>query len=580
MIRARRTQQGGQSLPPANASWAFVAATSKVAAERFARANGIEPQLIFTGAEFLAAPLRFVRLLRSKNVDVLALHSRAWQRQPCPHAYELVLSLAPGRDRYVIDEETGLLHRFGFPDLARRTALLPAEIAAGVGSAGRELSRHVWRRARGGRAAGPRGVPDDPPGAGRSLLAVWPGSWEPVGGAVTHISGILGAFRRLGFEVVVLTTVPPPPQLQSTAHRVEVAEAPPRGSRLTRTLSKLSVNDGLRRAGLALAREHRPQFVYQRHDYLLTAGADIARATGVPLVLEWNSSQVWAHDHWVTRGALDRLSAPLVRALAVAFEAHVLGSADIVAAVSDAAAAMASERGARPSHVTVVPNGVNLDVIPPPRSGEDQRGRRLIGWIGSFGRWHGADVLIRALPFLPPEIEAVLIGDGDERYACMALARSLRVDDRVEWTGALTHASALARLAECDVLVSPHLPVPDAPFFFSPIKIFEYMALGKPIVASRLEQLGRILEDGRTARLVTPGDAQELADAVLELIRSPDRARMLGLAARREAEERHTWDHRASAILDRLRGPSDDNSGSAASSPGMSPTPRREPCVS
>jgi glycosyltransferase involved in cell wall biosynthesis len=127
--------------------------------------------------------------------------------------------------------------------------------------------------------------------------------------------------------------------------------------------------------------------------------------------------------------------------------------------------------------------------------------------------------------------------------------------ERIEWTGELPHAEAIRRLSECDVLVSPHVP-PDGgqPFFGSPTKLFEYMAIGRPIVASALEQLAEVLRDGQTARLVTPGDPTELADGIRGVLEDPDHALRLAAAARSEAEALHTWDARATTILERLSG--------------------------
>jgi glycosyltransferase involved in cell wall biosynthesis len=111
---------------------------------------------------------------------------------------------------------------------------------------------------------------------------------------------------------------------------------------------------------------------------------------------------------------------------------------------------------------------------------------------------------------------------------------------------------ALQTLARCDILVSPHTPLPNQRFFGSPTKLFEYMALGRPIVASRLGQIGEILEDRVSARLVTPGDVDELAHAILDVLRLPDRGRHLGEAAQREAASNHTWEERARRLLMRL----------------------------
>jgi glycosyltransferase involved in cell wall biosynthesis len=206
----------------------------------------------------------------------------------------------------------------------------------------------------------------------------------------------------------------------------------------------------------------------------------------------------------------------------------------------------------------VVPNAVDvaeLDAeLETASAGRDGSGA-LLGWAGSFGPWHGAELAVRGLSKLPADVRLRMIGDGNERRACMDAAEALGIADRVEMTGALPRGEALRRLAECDVLLSPHTPLRGQPFFGSPTKIFEFMALGKPIVVSRLGQLGELFEDGVTARTVTPGDVDELADAVMDVLRSPDRGRELGKAARRVAEREHSWDDRARTILERLEIP-------------------------
>jgi glycosyltransferase involved in cell wall biosynthesis len=236
-------------------------------------------------------------------------------------------------------------------------------------------------------------------------------------------------------------------------------------------------------------------------------------------------------------------------------ERYILQMSHLTVAVSDLAAGMALAAGGSPDRVAVIPNGVNTDVIGrfvSESGGTAPGGQPIIGWVGSFCSWHGADVLVRSLPFISPAARLLLIGDGEYRAACESIARELGVSERVEMTGGLPHDEAIRRLARCDVLASPHVEIPNERFFGSPTKLFEYMAIGRPIVASHLEQLGEVLEDGVTARLVPPGDERELALAITQVLSSPDRGQALGLAARREAR-RHRWDRRAQAILDRLR---------------------------
>jgi glycosyltransferase involved in cell wall biosynthesis len=177
----------------------------------------------------------------------------------------------------------------------------------------------------------------------------------------------------------------------------------------------------------------------------------------------------------------------------------------------------------------------------------------LVGWAGTFGSWHGAEVAVEALAYMPPSVHLLMVGDGKGRPACEQLAARLGVAQRLEVTGALDRRDALRRLDECDVLISPHTPLRDQAFFGSPTKIFEYMALAKPIVVSQLGQLGDLFQDQVNGRLVTPGDAREVAEAVVTIIGSADHGRALGAAARREVEQKHTWSVRADAILRALR---------------------------
>ena len=208
--------------------------------------------------------------------------------------------------------------------------------------------------------------------------------------------------------------------------------------------------------------------------------------------------------------------------------------------------------------IAVVPNGVDFWAVrravqnvprPPSRHTDDTE----LGWIGSFGPWHGAETMIRGLALLPTGIRLVMIGEGRLRQRCMELANDLDVQERIEWTGAMTHDEAIRRLAGSDVLVSPHLQLEDTPFFGSPTKLFEYLAIGRPIVASSLEQLAEVLRDGDNAMLATPGDHVALAAAIERVARAlPDGGAALAQNAMRDARDLHDWKLRADAILDHL----------------------------
>ena len=120
--------------------------------------------------------------------------------------------------------------------------------------------------------------------------------------------------------------------------------------------------------------------------------------------------------------------------------------------------------------------------------------------------------------------------------------------------GAVEHDRVPPLLDACDILVSPHVPLDaGAEFFGSPTKLFEYMAMGKGIVASRLGQIGEVLQHEETALLVEPGNVDQLTGAILRLTSSPELRERLGAAARRTAIERHTWKHNAQRVIDAYR---------------------------
>jgi glycosyltransferase involved in cell wall biosynthesis len=143
----------------------------------------------------------------------------------------------------------------------------------------------------------------------------------------------------------------------------------------------------------------------------------------------------------------------------------------------------------------------------------------------------------------------LLIGDGLERSAVEEILAHHNLAERAILTGKVPGAQVPDFLDACDVLASPHVPLPGGEEFFgSPTKLFEYMAAARPIVASRLGQIGDVLDDGHTALLVTPGSVEELAQAILRLLTDARLSDRLARAARQAAIARHSWDRSATEI--------------------------------
>jgi glycosyltransferase involved in cell wall biosynthesis len=303
----------------------------------------------------------------------------------------------------------------------------------------------------------------------------------------------------------------------------------------------------------------RPAVIYQRYSLANVVGLDLARRFGVPFVLEYNGSEVWINRNWGKPLKYERLAERI--------ELANLHGADLVVVVSDPMREELLGRGVDPGKILVNPNGVDPEVYSPDVDGREVRrrfgleGKVVIGFIGTFGPWHGADVLATAFarlverrPDLASSVRLLMIGDGPTMPETRRRIRDGGVENFTVFAGRTAQTEGPAHLAACDVLASPHVPNPDGtPFFGSPTKLFEYMAMGKPIVASDLDQIGEVLDHDETAWLVRPGDPDDLAMGIATLVDDPVRAARLGRAARERAVSRHTWRAHTERIVEALR---------------------------
>ena len=206
---------------------------------------------------------------------------------------------------------------------------------------------------------------------------------------------------------------------------------------------------------------------------------------------------------------------------------------------------LAARYGPRPN-VFVVPDGAAA------RSGAAPSGfnrRPLAGYAGHLYPWKGVDILVRALA-AAPDLRGLVVGghpDEADRTRVDALARACGVSDRLEITGLIPQREVAARLADATMLVLPNVASTISERYTSPLKLFEYLALGLPIVASDLASIREVLQAGRTALLVPPGDVGALAVAMMRLAGDPVLSASLGSAARALAGE-YTWERRAERL--------------------------------
>lgn len=376
------------------------------------------------------------------------------------------------------------------------------------------------------------------------------------GGSVGHTAGVLNHLGEFLAPPIFITT----DRIPTVNEDIETLVLRPSGRfRDFAELPGLAFNETLKRALHERLASQTLSFLYQRYCLHNYAGVQAARGLGIPFVLEFNGSEVWVARHWGT---------PLIyEELAERIELLNLQAAAVIVVVSQAIQNELVARGIPSENILVNPNGVDPERYAPLIDGSTVRarygfdGRTVIGFIGTFGRWHGAEVLADAFgrllarsPELRERVRLMMIGDGQMMPAVKERLHTHGVGDACVLTGLVPQAQGPMYLAACDLLVSPHVPNPDgSPFFGSPTKLFEYMAMGKGIVASNLDQIGEVLSHDHTAWLVPPGDPEALAQGLRLLIADPARRTRLGEAARREVTAKHTWRAHTKRIVDAVR---------------------------
>lgn len=287
--------------------------------------------------------------------------------------------------------------------------------------------------------------------------------------------------------------------------------------------------------------QNRPDVIYERSSPFGVAGAIVAHRVGIPHLLEVNAPLAW-------EGARYRQQA-LQEAAHVLEQAAFTVTSQIVAVSRELRDELVTA-GTRASKIKVVPNGVDVDLFRP--EGQTRRdgleGKVVIGFVGSLKPWHGVDILVEALRQLAADARFHLLVVGEGPMAKVLRALEEELPGRVTVTGGVPQREVPAYIRAMDIAVAPY-PALER-FYFSPLKVLEYMATGRAVVASRIGQLDELIRDGETGLLVPPGDPGALAEAIRSLAADQNLRRVLGTRAAAEARRAHTWTQRVSDITE------------------------------
>jgi glycosyltransferase involved in cell wall biosynthesis len=356
-------------------------------------------------------------------------------------------------------------------------------------------------------------------------------------GQSVHVEELIGALRQLGHEVLVVG----PGFYDKADFGGESGLVSMIRSRLPRAvgeLAELAYNlPAYWRLRMA-CRRFQPDLIYERYNLYHLAGTLLARGTGVALFLEVNAPLA---DERSQHGGLG------LPRMAHRLERFVWRSADRVLAVTGVLKDMIAANGVPKARIEVVPNGIEptrFANLPEPERGDDTV---VLGFVGFVRDWHGLDAVISAMAAdtSGPLIRLEVVGDGPALASLQQQAAALGIADRVHFTGLVGHEAIPEMVARFDIALQPRVVA-----YASPLKLFEYMAAGKAIVAPDQANIREVLSDGETALLFDPAETGAMWRAISRLAADATLRGTLGSGARAEIGRRdYTWRGNAERII-------------------------------
>jgi len=513
--------------------------------------------------------IRYFRRLKSDNVYISVFDSSA---QPLLAPLQVLSMLVRTRRRQIVEPDLSL-REFGLSNAVMGGLRIAWGIFDGILTV-----IHDWRSL--GSLLNASRVPARDYAEGNVLYLktnLWLG--VQAGGSVAHTSGVVKGLLDNGFEVEFVSAESPIAMPETDALKFNPV-IPQSAYVIPREFNHYRHNKIFIDTALPLLKASKG-FIYQRLSLGNYAGVILSRLRGRPLVIEYNGSECWLAKNWGTPLTLEKL--------AMRAENACLRHAHLVVTVSDVLRDELIERGVDRDRIISYPNGVDTDLYSPDRFTKKNvtalRERYgippasvVVTFVGTFGPWHGGEVFAKTVGEMARKNQAGLkkhklhfmfIGDGVRRSVVEELTAEPEVRRHVTITGLIDQEETPLHLAASDILVSPHVPNPDgSEFFGSPTKLFEYLASGRPVVASDLGQIGEVLEGcphvsdfdgsevpsskGVCGVLVKPEDTGELATALYFLVENPEWRKAAGHNARWRTLDRYTWGHHVERILEGL----------------------------
>lgn len=293
------------------------------------------------------------------------------------------------------------------------------------------------------------------------------------------------------------------------------------------------------------ARQFRPDLIYERYALYNFAGVWLAKRQKIPLILEVNTpyAQAWDQYFGLT-----------LRTLAQWIERRTLLAADHIITVTEVQQRMLAREGIPIKRISICHNAIDPEWFDPHRHADPNLKRCLglkeivVGFVGTMNRWQGITefpTVLSAVLTQRSDVCFLFVGDGEFRDTLEKFCRSAGFGDRVVFIGRKRHAEIPALIGVMDIAV-----LLNSNSYGSPMKIFEYLGMQKAVIAPSVGPVTEVLKDGDTGLLIAPGDAEQMAQKILQLCADAALRCRLGLAGRAYVVAHHTWRRNAMRIVE------------------------------
>ncbi|MBT5491142.1 glycosyltransferase family 4 protein [bacterium] len=394
------------------------------------------------------------------------------------------------------------------------------------------------------------------------------------GGSLGHISGVVNSFSKKSNITYISAETPIMINEDIKKEYIDISDVV---YSVPYELNSIKINEAFLNQIEKLIEKNKPDIIYQRLTLFNNSGAYLSNKYKIPLIVEYNGSEVWVQNNWGTDGLK-------YSKLAISMEEYVLNSADTIITVSQVLLDELIQRGYDKDKIVFYPNCIDENIFDYKKfNSEDKtllrdklgfsQEDKIFTFIGTFGAWHGVEFLADSIVKLVQNYKEVLdkynvkfllIGDG---LLGEKVRTTLGTDDIKKYvvlTGLIEQKEAPLYLSISDCFLSPHIKQ-KTKFIGSPTKLFEYMAFAKPIIASNLDQIGEVFESkiyanklddfnsikNESAIVYEPDNYDEFINSILFVVKNSD-IDNLGQNAYNMVMNKYVWDVHVDKIIEKF----------------------------